>query len=99
MKFLHAVTLFATVGLALARDFFVALGVQATYPMIGALGLAVSTLLIFRGLLPIFAIAILLLMFALPVEVLATYSLDHDLLLATALTIVAYPWIRKIALG
>jgi hypothetical protein len=97
MKFLHAVTLFATLGLALAKDFFQALGIEATYPVIGALGLAATTLLIFRGLVPLIAVAILLLMVAMPSEVLQEYSLSHDLLLAVVLTIVAYPWIRRIA--
>jgi hypothetical protein len=97
MKFLHAVTLFATLGLALARDFFQTLGFEATYPVIGALGLAVTTLLIFRGIVPIIAVAILLLTVSMPAEVLAQYSLSHDLVLAIVLTIVAYPWIRRIA--
>lgn len=97
MKLLHAVTLFATLGLALAKDFFEALGIHATYPVIGALGLAVTTLLIFRGLVPLIAVAILLLMVSLPAEVLQHYNLSHDFLLAIVLTIIAYPWIRRIA--
>lgn len=97
MKLLHAVTLFATLGLALAKDFFVALGIEATYPVIGAFGLAVTTLLIFRGIFPIIAVAILLLMVSMPTEVLQQYSLSHDLLLAAVLLIVVYPWIRRIA--
>ncbi len=97
MKFLHAVTLFATLGLAMARDFFIALGIEATYPVIGAFGLAVTTLLIFRGLLPIIAVAILLVMVAMPANILQEYNLSHDLLLAAVLTIVVYPWIRRIA--
>ncbi len=97
MKFLHAVTLFATLGLALAKDFFLALGIEATYPVIGAFGLAVTTMLIFRGLLPMIAVAILLVMVALPTEALQQYHLSHDLLLAAVLTIIMYPWIRRIA--
>src|SRR5262245_48771324 len=97
MKLLHAITLFATLGLALAKDFFQALGIEATYPVIGALGLAVTTLLIFRGLVPLIAVGILLVMVSLPSELLQQYSLSHDMLLAVVLTIVAYPWIRRIA--
>jgi hypothetical protein len=97
MKLLHVVTLFATLGLALAKDFFQALGVHATYPVIGALGLAVTTLLIFRGLVPLIAVGILVVMISLPIEVLQQYSLSHDLLLAIVLTIIAYPWIRRVA--
>lgn len=97
MKLLHALTVFATLGLALARDFFVTLGIEATYPVIGALGLAVTTMLIFRGLVPLIAIGILLLLMWLPPPMLQQYNLSHDLLLAIALTVVAYPWIRRIA--
>lgn len=97
MKLLHAITLFATLGLALAKDFFQTLGIEATYPVIGALGLAVTTLLIFRGLVPLIAVAVLLLMVSLPGDMLQQYNLSHDLILAVVLTIVAYPWIRRIA--
>lgn len=97
MKLLHAVTLFATLGLALAKDFFLALGIEATYPVIGAFGLAITTLLIFRGLLSLIAVAILLVMVAFPAELLQQYHLSHDVLLAAVLTIVVYPWIRRIA--
>lgn len=97
MKLLHAITLFATLGLALARDFFQTLGIDATYPVIGALGLAMTTLLIFRGLVPLLAVALLLLMVSLPGDLLQHYNLSHDLVLAVVLTIVAYPWIRRIA--
>jgi hypothetical protein len=99
MKLLHALTLFATLGLALARDLFSSLGFEASYPAIGAFGLALTTLLIFRGLLPLLAIAILLIMVTFPAAALQQYSLDHDILLAAVLTIVVYPWIRKIAVS
>lgn len=97
MKLLHAITLFATLGLALAKDFFQTLGFEATYPVIGAFGLAVTTLLIFRGVVPLIAVGVLLLMVSLPGDVLQRYNLSHDLILAAVLTIVAYPWIRRIA--
>jgi hypothetical protein len=97
MKLLHAITLFATLGLALAKDFFQTIGIEATYPVIGALGLAVTTLLIFRGVMPLLGVAILLVMVSLPTDLLQQYNLSHDLLLAAVLTIVAYPWIRRIA--
>ena len=97
MKLLHAIALFATLGLALAKDFFQTLGIEATYPVIGALGLAVTTLLIFRGLVPLLAVGILLLMVSMPGDLLQQYNLSHDMVLAIVLTIVAYPWIRRIA--
>jgi len=97
MKLLHAITLFATLGIALAKDFFQTLGFEATYPVIGAFGLAVTTLLIFRGIVPLLAVGVLLLMVALPGDMLQQYNLSHDMVLAVVLTIVAYPWIRRIA--
>ena len=99
MKLLHVVTLFATLGLALAKDFFLALGIEATYPVIGAFGLAATTMLIFRGLLPLVAVAILLVMVAMPADLLLQYHLSHDVLLVAVLTIVVYPWIRSIAVN
>jgi hypothetical protein len=97
MKFLHALTLFATLGLALARDFFSRLGFDASLPVIGAFGLAITTLLIFRGILPVLAVAILAVIVSLPEETLQAYNVDHDILLAIVLTIVLYPWLRKLA--
>jgi hypothetical protein len=98
MKLLHALTLFATLGLALARDFFEQLGFHADLPVIGALGLAMTTLLIFRGLVPLLAVTILLVLVRMP-EILTQYNLDPDVLLASAMCIVLYPWLKRIASG
>jgi len=97
MKLLHVLTLFATIGLALARDFFASLGFEASYPVIGAFGLAVATLLIFRSAIVVVAVALLAVMVTLPEARLQEYGLDHDILLAAVLLIVIYPWIRKMA--
>lgn len=97
MKLLHVLTLFATIGLALARDFFASLGFEASYPVIGAIGLAVATLLIFRSAVVIVAVALLAVMVTLPEARLQEYGLDHDILLTAVLLIVVYPWIRKMA--
>lgn len=96
MKFLHALTLFATVGLALAREFFLKLGIQADYTVIGALGLGLTTLLVFRGVLPVLGVAILSALVVFNTEYLAGYHLDQDILLAAALLIILYPWIKKL---
>jgi hypothetical protein len=96
MKFLHALTLFATLGLALAREFFVKLGIEADYVLIGALGLGLTTLLVFRGLLPILGVAILTLLLMFSPDSLADFRLDKDMLLAAALIIILFPWIRKL---
>jgi K+-transporting ATPase A subunit len=96
MKFLHALTLFATVGLALAREFFLKLGIDADYTVIGALGLGLTTLLIFRGLLPIIGVIILCMLVTFSPEWLGSYHLDKDMMLAAALTIILFPWIHKL---
>ena len=96
MKFLHALTLFATVGLALAREFFLELGIQADYAVIGAIGLGLTTLLIFRGILPIIGVVILCLLISFKPDMLADYHLDKDMMLAAALVIILYPWIKKL---
>ena len=96
MKFLHALTLFATVGLALAREFFVKLGIEADYTVIGAFGLGLTTLLIFRGVLPILGVCLLTLLLAVPPEALSTYHLDKDMMLAAALLIILFPWVQKL---
>lgn len=95
MKFLHALTLFATVGLALAKQFFVGLGIHADYATIGAIGLAITTLLIFRSIFVGIAIALLCVMITFTPELLLDYHLDKDMLLAAALTIILFPWISK----
>jgi len=97
MKLLHVVTLFATIGLALARDFFASLGFEASYPMIGAFGLAVATLMIFRSAVTVVAVGVLAVMVSMPEARLQQYGLDHDILLAGVLLVIIYPWIRKLA--
>jgi hypothetical protein len=96
MKFLHLATVFFTIGLTFAKDFFSSLGLHADYSTIGALGLALTTMLIFRGLLPILSVAILTIIISQPDAVLASMSLDRDMLQAAAITIVLFPWFKKI---
>ncbi len=97
MKFLQALIIFATIGLAFAHDFLVSLGIEASYTTIAALGLALTTLLAFRGLVAVIAVLILTLLVTVPEDSLAAYSLDHDVLRAVAIVIMLYPWIKKIA--
>lgn len=95
MKILHALTLFATVSLALAKEFFAGLGIHADYPTIGALGLAMTTMLIFRSLVAVLAVALLTALVVFSPELLVQYHLDRDVLLAAALTIILFPWINR----
>jgi len=96
MKFLHALAIFATASLAFAQDFFATLGIQADYPTLGAFALAATTLLIFRSMFAVLAMVILVVMAFFSDELLLRYSLDHEFLLAAALTIVLCPWISTL---
>lgn len=97
MKFLQALIIFITVGLAFSQDFLLSLGIEATYTTIAAFGLALTTLLAFRGIVAIISVLILTLLITVPQEQLDAYNLDHDVLRAIAIVIMLYPWIKKIA--
>lgn len=97
MKLTQALILFGTVGLALARDFLVSFGIEASYTTIAALGLALTTLLAFRGIFAIIAVLILTALVTIPQSQLVAWNLDHDVLLALAIVIMLYPWIKKVA--
>ena len=95
MKILHIATVFFTIGLALAREFFTDLGFHANYSTIGVLGLAMTTLLIFRGIMPILGVALLVVLISQSDATLGMLHMDRQLLEAAALTIVLFPWIRR----
>jgi hypothetical protein len=97
MKLLQTLIIFGTIGLGFAREFLLDLGVEASYTTIAALGLALTTLLAFRGILSIIAVLILTALITIPQKQLLVYSLDHDALRALAIVIMIYPWIKKIA--
>src|SRR5690349_11510398 len=97
MKLLQALIIFGTVGLAFARDFLQSLGIEASYTTIAALGVALTTLLVFRGVMSVIAVVILTFLVTVPVEQLQAYSLDPDALRALAIVVMIYPWIKKIA--
>ena len=98
MKLLHAATLFFTLGLALAREFFLQLGWHADYATIGLLGLAITTLLIFRGWVPLLAIGVLVILIGRSDAALAAWHLDRQYLQAAAVVILVYPWLRRVLL-
>jgi len=95
MKILHIATVFFTLGLALAREFFNQLGMHADYSTIGLLGLAMTTLLIFRGIWPLLSVAVLAVLVSLSDHSLSVMHMDRQMLEAAALTIVLFPWIRR----
>jgi len=95
MKILHIATVFFTLGLALAREFFNQLGFHADYSTIGLLGLAMTTLLIFRGVWPLLSVGVLAVLVSLSDHRLAVMHMDRQMLEAAALTIMMFPWIRR----
>src|SRR5688500_15291019 len=97
MKLLQALIIFVTIGLAFARDFLVNLAIEASYTTIVAVGVALTTVLAFRGIFAVIAVLILTALVTIPQSELAAYSLDHDMLRALAIVIMLYPWIKKIA--
>lgn len=96
MKYLQYLILLGTVGLALAREFLLELGMQADYTLIAALGLSLTTLLVLRGFLPVVSVVILCVLILFRAEALAAYGIDKDMMLSAALVILLYPWIRKL---
>lgn len=97
IKLLQAVIIFITIGLAFARNFLLSLGIEASYTTIVALGLALTTLLAFRGIFAVIAVLILTALVTIPQDAMLAYNLDHDALRALAIVIMLYPWIKKIA--
>src|SRR6188768_3438088 len=97
MKFLQALIIFFTIGLVFARDFLLNFGIEASYTTIAALGLALTTLLAFRGILSVIAVLILTALITVPQQDMLAYNLDPDMLRALAIIIMLYPWIKKIA--
>lgn len=95
MKFLHAATIFFTIGLALAKEFFEQIGLHADYATIGLLGIAMTTMLIFRGLVPLLAVAILCVMIGMPDVSFFDIHIDRQVMQAAAITVVLFPWIRR----
>jgi hypothetical protein len=96
-KILQAIALFATAGLIYAKDFFRTLGINADSPLIIAVGLGITTMLMYRSTVSLLAMGLFGLLINLPEETLAYYSLDRDLLLAGAITTLILPWIHKMA--
>jgi hypothetical protein len=96
-KILQAIALFATAGLIYAKDFFQTLGINAESPIIIAVGLGITTMLMYRSTVSLLAMGLFGLLINLPEETLSYYSLDRDVLLAGAITTLILPWIHKMA--
>lgn len=96
-KVLQAIALFATAGLVFAKDFFGRFGIDANSPLVIALGLGITTMLMYRTWVSLLVMVLFGLLISVPETILATYNLDRDILLSVAITTLLLPWIQRIA--
>lgn len=96
-KILQAIALFATAGLVFAKDFFARFGINADSPLVIAIGLGITTMLMYRTWVSLLVMVLFGIMISLPETTLDTYNLDRDLLLAAAICTLLLPWIQRIA--
>jgi hypothetical protein len=95
-KVTQALALFATAGLVFARDFFSTLGINAESPLIIAVGLGITTMLMFRSTVSLLVMILFGLLINLPETMLANYNLSRDVLLSLAITTLFLPWIQRL---
>ena len=94
-KVLQAVVLFATAGVVFAKDVFNAIRLDIETPVIIAVGLGITTMLINRSILSVVVMVVLVGMIKLPPETLVQYNLDRSVLQAAAISLLVLPWIRS----
>jgi len=95
-KVLQAVVLFATAALIIARDFFAGLGIEANPTLIAATGLGMTVMLMFRSVASMLVMLLFAILMKLSDEMLASYNLDRDMLMAGAICLLLLPWIQRI---
>ena len=94
-KVLQAVVLFATAGVVFAKDVFNAIRLDVDTPIIIAVGLGITTMLMNRSLLSLVVMVLLVTLVKLPPETLLQYNLDRSVLQAAAISLLFLPWIRS----
>lgn len=94
-KILQAVVLFATAGVVFAKDVFNAIRLDVETPLIIAVGLGITTMLMNRSILSLVVMLILVALVKLPPETLLMYNLDRSVLQAAAISLLFLPWIRS----
>jgi hypothetical protein len=94
-KALQAVVLFITAGVVFAKDVFNAIRLDVDTPIIIAVGLGITTMLMNRSILSLAVMVALIVMIKLPPEPLETYNLDRTVLQAAAISLLFLPWIRN----
>ncbi len=96
-KVMQALALFATAGLVFAKDFFARFGIDANSPLVIAVGLGITTMLMYRTWVSLLVMVLFGILISLPESTLAVYNLDRDILLAVAITTLLLPWIQRLA--
>jgi hypothetical protein len=96
-KVLQAIALFATAGLVFAKDFFANFGINADSPLVIAVGLGITTMLMYRTWVSLFVMVLFGILISMPDAVLDNYNMDRDMLLAGAICTLLLPWIQRIA--
>lgn len=96
-KVLQALALFATAGLVFAKDFFANFGIDANSPLVIAVGLGITTMLMYRTAASLLVMVLFGIMISLPDALLDEYNLDRDMLLAFAIATLILPWIQRLA--
>jgi hypothetical protein len=96
-KVMQAIALFATAGLVFAKESFASLGINANSPLVIAVGLGITTMLMFRNWVSLLVMLLFGILINLPEATLAAYNLDRDILLSVAITTLLLPWIQRLA--
>lgn len=96
-KVLQAIVLFATAGFVIASRFTDTLGFADDPLLIAAIGLCITTVLMYRSLSSVLVMVLFGIMISLPDQTLDNYNLDRDMLLAFAIAMLGLPWIQRLA--
>ena len=92
MKILgYGLIIFMTLGITLSQALLERVGMETNYLLIALGALVLSGLLVYRGLLLIIIALLMSLAVNLPVELLAQYSVDRDILMVVLLLMVIFP--------
>ena len=96
-KVLQAIVLFVIAGFIFAKDALTRAGFEHNTPLIIAVGLGITTMLMYRSLVSVLAIILFGILIKLPDAVLDNYGIDRDVLLACAIATLCLPWLHKMA--
>jgi len=96
-KILQAIVLFVTAGFVFAKDALARIGFDNNTVLIIALGLGITTMLMYRSMVSILVMILFALLIRLPDVLLDSYGLDRDILMVCAISTLCLPWLHKLA--